>query len=141
MSLVERIAQQRLDKLDGLRSRCIDPYPPRCRRTHTNAEAVALLEKQEKDGVEGVEVSVVGRVVANRDIGKLAFVNLVDGTGKIQLFINKSELSEPAAALFKDFDIGDFIQASGKLVRTRTGEPSVAVKYIVLLAKSLQPMP
>jgi lysyl-tRNA synthetase class 2 len=102
---------------------------------------VALLERQEKEGVEPVEVSVVGRVVANRDIGKLAFVNLVDGTGKIQLFVNKPQLSEAGAALFKDLDIGDFVEASGMLVRTRTGEPSVAVKDLVLLAKSLQPLP
>jgi lysyl-tRNA synthetase class 2 len=141
MSLVERIAQQRLDKLNDLRSRGIDPYPARCHRTHTNSEAVALLEKLEKEGAEGPDVSVVGRVMANRDIGKLAFINLVDGTGKIQLFVNKPQLTESSAALFKDLDIGDFIQASGKLVRTRTGEPSVAVKDLTLLAKSLQPMP
>ncbi len=141
MSLVERIAQQRLDKLDDLRSRGIDPYPPRCQRSHTSAEAVAHLEKMEKDGNAGMEVSVTGRITANRSMGKLAFVNLVDGAGKIQLFINKSELSELSAMLFKDLDIGDFVQASGKLVRTRTGEPSVAVKDLTLLAKSLQPMP
>jgi lysyl-tRNA synthetase class 2 len=141
MSLVERIAQQRMDKLSDLRSRGVDPYPPRCRRSHTNSEAVALLEKLEKEGREGADVSVTGRITANRSMGKLAFVNLVDGTGKIQLFINKPQLSESSAGLFKDLDIGDFVQASGKLVRTRTGEPSVAVKDLMLLAKGLQPMP
>jgi lysyl-tRNA synthetase class 2 len=141
MSLVDRIAQPRLDKLSDLRSRGIDPYPARCRRSHTNAEAVFLLEKQEREGIEAVEISVAGRITANRDIGKLAFINLVDGTGKIQLFINKPQLSAPSAELLKDFDIGDFVEATGKAIRTRTGEPSVDVREIALLAKSLQPLP
>ena len=141
MSLVERIAQQRLDKLNDLRSRGIDPYPPRCRRSHTNAEALALLEKQENEGAEAVEVSVAGRIMANRGMGKLAFINLVDGTGKMQLFINKPHLNGASAELLKDLDIGDFIEASGIVIRTRTGEPSVEVKELTLLAKSLQPLP
>jgi len=141
MSLVERIAQQRLDKLGDLRSRGIDPYPARCHRSHTNAEAVALLEKQEKEGAEAGDVSVAGRVTANRGMGKLAFINLVDGTGKIQLFINKPQLPAFSAELLKNLDIGDFIGASGKVIRTRTDEPSVDVRELTLLAKSLQPLP
>jgi lysyl-tRNA synthetase class 2 len=141
MSLVERIARQRLDKLNGLRARGIDPYPARCQRSHTNAQAVALLEKQESDGIEAVEISVAGRIVANRDIGKLCFISLADGSGKIQLFINKALLSEESTALLKDLDIGDFVSASGKAVRTRTGEPSIEVKALTLLSKSLQPLP
>jgi len=141
MSLVERIAQQRLDKLTELRSRGIDPYPARCKRSHTNAEAVFLLEKQEKDGIEAIEVSVTGRIMANRSMGKLAFINLVDGSGKIQLFVNKPQLSKSSAELLKDLDMGDFIGASGKVIRTRTGEPSVDVRELTLLVKSLQPLP
>ena len=141
MSLVERIGQQRLDKLEALRGRGIDPYPARYHRSNTNAQAVALLEKQEKEGAEAIEVSIAGRITANRDIGKLAFVNLVDGSGKIQLFINKSLLSAASAALLKDLDIGDFIGASGKVIRTRTGEPSIEARELTLLSKSLQPLP
>lgn len=141
MSLVERIAQQRLDKLDDLRKRGIDPYPARCQRSHTNAEAITLLERQEKEGTATAEVAVTGRITANRSMGKLAFISLLDGSGKIQLFINKPQLSESSAELLKDLDIGDFIGASGKVIRTRTGEPSVEVKELTLLAKSLQPLP
>jgi lysyl-tRNA synthetase class 2 len=141
MSLVDRIARQRLDKLEELRSRGIDPYPPRCQRSHTNAEAVALLEKQESEGLEPVDISIAGRIMANRSMGKLAFINIVDGTGKIQLFVNKPQLSESSAELLKDLDIGDFIGASGKVIRTRTGEPSIDVREITLLSKSLQPLP
>jgi lysyl-tRNA synthetase class 2 len=74
-------------------------------------------------------------------MGKLAFINLVDGTGKIQLFVNKPQLSEASAELLKDLDIGDFIGASGKVIRTRTGEPSIDVRELTLLSKSLQPLP
>jgi len=141
MSLVERIAQQRLDKLEELRQRGIDPYPPRYHRSHTNAAAVALLCQQEKEGGQPAEVSVAGRITANRGMGKLAFMDLTDGTGKIQLFINKAQLDAASTELLKDLDIGDFAGASGILVRTRTGEPSVQVKQLTLLAKSMQPLP
>jgi len=141
MSLLERIAHQRLDKLDGLRARGIDPYPAHCKRSHTNAQAIALLEKQEHENVEAVEISITGRILANRDIGKLCFVNLVDDSGKIQLFINKAMLSDDCITLLKDLDIGDFISATGKVIRTRTGEPSIEVKELTLLSKSLRPLP
>ncbi|MCL2707475.1 MAG: lysine--tRNA ligase [Dehalococcoidia bacterium] len=141
MSLVERITKQRLDKLGGLRARGIDPYPARCRRSHSNAQAVALLEKQEQESVESIEISVAGRITANRDIGKLCFINITDGSGGIQLFINKALLSEESITLLKDIDIGDFISATGKVIRTRTGEPSIEAKQLTLLSKSLQPLP
>ncbi|MCL2281447.1 MAG: lysine--tRNA ligase [Dehalococcoidia bacterium] len=141
MSLVERIARQRLDKLDSLRARGIDPYPARCQRSHTNTQAITMLEKQEQTGAEAVEISVAGRIIANRDIGKLCFINLVDSSGRIQLFINKAALSEDSVSLLKDLDIGDFISAEGKVIRTRTGEPSVEAKKLTLLSKSLQPLP
>jgi len=141
MSLVERIARQRLDKLDSLRARGVEPYPARCQRSHSNAQAVAILENQEQTGIDAVEISVAGRILANRDIGKLCFINLVDGSGKIQLFVNKVNLSEESAALLKDLDIGDFISAQGIVIRTRTGEPSIDVKRLTLLSKSLQPLP
>jgi lysyl-tRNA synthetase, class II len=141
MSLLDRIGQQRLDKLASLRSRGIDPYPARYHRSHTNSEAITLLDLQEKSGIEPVAVSVAGRITAVRDIGKLAFINLADGSGKIQLFINKSQLDEASTALLKDLDIGDFAGASGKVIRTRTGEPSVDARELTLLSKSLQPLP
>jgi len=101
MSLVDRIARQRLDKLENLRRRGIDPYPARYHRSHSNAEALSLLEKHEKEGTRPGDVSVAGRITANRDIGKLAFINLTDGSGKIQLFINKPQLPASSSELLK----------------------------------------
>jgi lysyl-tRNA synthetase class 2 len=141
MSGLERIAQSRIDKLERLRARGIDPYPPRCQRSHSNAEAIALLCEQEKNSSQAVEVNIAGRILANRGMGKISFMDLVDGSGKLQLYVNKANLLEPDTELLKDLDIGDFIAASGKLMRTRSGEPSIEVKSLTLLSKSLQPLP
>jgi lysyl-tRNA synthetase, class II len=141
MSTLERVPQQRLEKLENLKSRGVDPYPPRFHRSQTNAEAVELLKKQEESQGQPAEVVVAGRITANRSMGKLVFMDLQDGSGRLQLFINKPKLDEASAELIKDLDIGDFLGAAGTMVRTRTGEPSVDVKAITLLSKSLQPLP
>ena len=141
MSLIERITQQRLEKLARLRERGIDSYPSNYSRSHTTTQAVLRLKRQEAENTNAEEVSVAGRIVANRDIGKLSFISLADDSGKIQLFINKSSLTEEQNLLLKDLDIGDFAGARGKLIRTKTGEPSIEVRELTLLSKSLQPLP
>jgi lysyl-tRNA synthetase class 2 len=141
MSSLERIPQQRIEKLENIKSRGVDPYPPRFHRSQTNAEAVELLKRQEATSADPVEVAVAGRIMANRGMGKLVFMDLHDGSGRLQLFINKPKLDEASAELFKDLDIGDFLGATGTLVRTKTGEPSVDVKALTLLSKSLRPLP
>jgi len=141
MSGSERITQQRMDKLERLRARGIDPYPPRCCRSHDNASAIELLAQAEASGTMPPEVTIAGRITANRGMGKLAFIDVADGSGKLQLFVNKTAISEADAELLKDLDLGDHLQAAGRLMRTRSGEPSVQVSGLTLLAKSLQPLP
>lgn len=141
MSTSERIPQPRLDKLQSLKDRGVDPYPARFHRTHPNAEAAALLVKQEETKTPPIEVAVAGRITAVRGMGKLAFIDLLDSSGKLQLYVNKSKLDNPSAELLKDLDIGDFLGATGTMVRTRTLEPSVDVSALTLLTKSLQPLP
>ena len=130
-----------MDKLERLRARGIDPYPPRCCRSHDNASAIELLAQAEASGTMPPEVTIAGRITANRGMGKLAFIDVADGSGKLQLFINKTAISEADAELLKDLDLGDHLQAAGRLMRTRSGEPSVQVSALTLLAKSLQPLP
>ncbi|MBI2846734.1 MAG: lysine--tRNA ligase [Chloroflexi bacterium] len=137
----EGLAQQRLAKLERLRDRGIEPYPPRYRRTHTNQEAVALFTEQAKEEANIGEVSVAGRITSSRDMGKATFLDLRDGSGKIQLYLRSDQVSKEIYDLLKDIDLGDFIGARGKLFRTRTGEVTVHVHEIVLLAKSLRPPP
>ncbi|MFH0941578.1 MAG: lysine--tRNA ligase [Chloroflexota bacterium] len=138
---LENITEERLQKLERLRRQNLNPYPNRYRRSHTARETVTLLEKQEAAGTEERgEVRVAGRVVARRDMGKLTFIDLRDGSGKIQLLCGDLLGEEPRRVL-KELDIGDIIGASGRVFRTRTKEPTVATTAVVMLAKSLQPLP
>jgi len=141
-SRLDRITQQRLAKLERLRARGINPYPHRYRRSHTTAQAVALLKQQEEGLTETGEVNVAGRIMAIRRMGKSAFADIRDSTGKIQLlFQDINQFDAADLELFQDLDIGDIIGVKGNLLRTKTGEPTVQTADFTLLAKSLQPLP
>jgi lysyl-tRNA synthetase, class II len=133
----------RFDKIAEMRSAGIEPYPTRSEVNQTIAEAVAKFEKAEAAGESSVtEVILGGRLRASRIMGKLAFAHIEDGSGRIQLFLRINELGEEAMLRFKDyFDLGDYIQASGDVVRTRTGEISLQVKEFKMLAKAITPLP
>jgi len=133
----------RVEKIERMRSAGIEAYPTRSGVTHTVAEAIHLFEEAEKAAAgEAVKVSVGGRVRSTRLMGKLAFAHIEDGTGRIQLFLRVNELGEAEMERFRsDFDLGDFIQAAGPLVRTRTGEVSVQVQSFAMLAKAITPLP
>lgn len=137
----EEITQQRLAKLSRIRSRNIDPYPHRYHRTHTIQDAVSLFEEQERDNAQSPEVCVAGRITAQRSMGKAAFLDVRDGSGKIQAYFRKDRLGEEKYQLLHDFDIGDIIGMSGKLFRTRSGEATVGASDFVMLCKSLQSLP
>jgi lysyl-tRNA synthetase class 2 len=142
LSGMERIPEQRLQKLANIRAMGIDPYPHRYKRTNTAQQAAELLIQNEQSGkTETDEVSVAGRIMANRTMGKISFMDIHDGSGKIQLFLSKSELDEQSNALLKELDIGDIIGAKGIVFRTRSKEPTVRVKTLTMLSKSLQPLP
>ncbi|MFA5056127.1 MAG: lysine--tRNA ligase [Dehalococcoidia bacterium] len=137
MSRLDDITNQRLEKLRKLRDeRQLNPYPPRYHRSHTSKEAIVLFEEGQE-----IEVSLAGRITAIRGMGKAVFMDMRDGSGRIQLYIGKGHLAEDKLELVKLIDIGDFIGAGGKVFRTRTGEITLEVHDIVMLAKSLQPMP
>jgi lysyl-tRNA synthetase class 2 len=139
---MERIPEQRLLKLANIRAMGIDPYPPRYKRTHTAQQAVELLAQAEQSGkTDTEEVNVAGRVMANRTMGKISFLDIQDGSGKIQLFLSKSVLDEQSNALLKEIDIGDILGATGVVFRTRSQEPTVRTKTLIMLSKSLQPLP
>jgi lysyl-tRNA synthetase, class II len=148
-SRLDDINQQRRLKLERLRGRGINPYPNCYRRTHTTSEAIERLEDQESAGTstrvlgkQDEEISVAGRIIAIRNMGKSAFFDIRDGTGKIQLlFQDIPKYGEEQKELFKDLDIGDIVGAEGNLLRTRSGEPTLWVGDFTLLSKSLQPLP
>jgi len=148
-SRLDNINEQRRQKLERLRARGIDPYPHRFEQTHTAQEAIAQLVSQETGnrtksrvfGQEAEPVSVAGRIMAIRKMGKASFLDIRDGSGKIQLLFQTANYNEAEQELFKDLDIGDIIGVEGTLLRTRTGEPTISVGKFTLLAKSLQPLP
>lgn len=133
----DELYRQRLRKLEELRNRGIEPYPTSFHRTITNAEATSAY-----DDLQGTEVTVAGRMVGRRVLGKASFAPLADGTGRIQLFLREDTLGPDAYAAFKDlYDVGDFLGATGRLMKTRTGEVSVEARELTLLSKSLRPLP
>jgi lysyl-tRNA synthetase class 2 len=141
-SRLERLEQQRIEKIDALRNSGTDPYPNNYPRTHTAQEAIDLLDKIEAGGAVEDRVCVAGRIMAHRAMGKSAFMDIRDGSGKIQLlFMNIRQMEEGKLRLFKELDIGDFIGVEGHVLRTRTGEPTVRVEDFTLLSKSLSPLP
>jgi lysyl-tRNA synthetase class 2 len=133
--------QQRRLKLQQLREAGIDPYPARAQRTHTAGQAIAALEEGVEDAPP-VEVTVVGRLVGIRVMGKSSFAHIEDGSGRLQLYLRRDLLGEEPYDLFRyNLDLGDFVEAQGTMFLTRTGEPSVQVKQLRLLSKALRPLP
>jgi len=141
-SRLDNINEQRKQKLERLRARGIDPYPHRYQRTHTTQEAVALLKQNEEGSTDTDLVRVAGRITAIRNMGKSAFADIRDTSGKIQLlFQDIQNYNKELIELFKDLDIGDIIGVEGALLRTKSGEPTVRAGNFTLLSKSLQPLP
>jgi lysyl-tRNA synthetase, class II len=140
-SRLDDINEQRKQKLERLRTSGINPYPNRFEQTHTTQEAIKQLETQEAGGQEVGKVSVAGRIMAVRKMGKASFVDIRDGSGKIQLLFQPANYKTDKQELFKDLDIGDILGVEGTLLRTRTGEPTISVIDFGLLAKSLRPLP
>ena len=135
MARIDDIVQHRLDKLRRIRQQGIDPYPHRYHRTHTAQEAVALFERG-----DSTPVSLAGRIVASRAMGKATFMDIRDSSGKLQVYFRSGQLGDRYEML-KEFDVGDFVGVTGELFRTRTNEITLGVSDFVLLSKSIQSLP
>jgi lysyl-tRNA synthetase class 2 len=133
----------RLAKVEAARARGDDPYAVRFDRTHTLAEVHEHWADRVDVGASTDDVvRVAGRVLLLRDQGKLVFATLRDGTGSLQLFVSKGELGDDGfARLVADVDRGDWVGATGTVMKTKRGELSVNVKDFTLLAKALRPLP
>lgn len=137
------LERQRLNKLEQLRAADIEPFPTRAYKNCSNDEAIAAFEKAENDEMaEPVEVVLAGRLRAIRNMGKLSFAHIEDRTGKIQLLLRVNEIGEEKLEEFVRFyDLGDFMEASGQMFRTRRGEVTLQVQDFRMLAKSLLQLP
>jgi lysyl-tRNA synthetase class 2 len=143
MAKLKHIAQQRLDKLEKIREQGINPYPRSYHRSHTTQEAVTLYQQTESspNDIPSPVFSLAGRITAIRFIGKIAFFDIRDGSGKIQVFFSHDIVGNDKYEFLHELDIGDIIGVTGKLFRTKAGEISIEAKDFTILAKSLQPLP
>jgi lysyl-tRNA synthetase, class II len=128
----------RLQRLNTLRERGVNPYPNHVDRSHTVDEALQHFDEWQG---EDHTLTLVGRIRLMRDMGKAAFTHIEDGTGRIQLYFRINDIGEEAYKSLKLLDIGDFIQVSGFLFTTRTQERTLHVRELRLLGKSLRPLP
>jgi lysyl-tRNA synthetase, class II len=126
----------RIEKLQALRAAGIEPYPTRSARDHTAAEALARF-----DELQDTTITLAGRLMQLREMGKAAFAHIEDGSGRIQIYIKRDVVGDEAFALLKKLDLSDIVEATGTLFTTRTGERTLNVERYRLLAKSLAPLP
>ncbi len=139
MATVDGLRKIRLKKLEAIKKAGILTYPGKTGRTHKIEDALkdfANLVRSKK------EVILVGRIRSLREHGGSTFLDIEDGTGKIQAFLRKDRIGERGYKFFLDnFDIGDFIEVRGILFKTKKGEKTIDVADFKMLAKSLLPLP
>ena len=145
---LSELQEIRRRKVDDLRDQGIEPYPTRTERTHTTTDAIALFEAEESTGAldssgySSQTVTLAGRMVSYRHMGKTVFAHIRDGAGDIQLYIRKDAIGEEAYQhILKLYDVGDFVQATGELFRTKMGEISLRATAITMLTKALNAPP
>ena len=134
---INQLMQIRRDKLTKLKEEGKNPFEiTKFNRTHTSKQIVENYEE-----LEGKDVTVAGRLMAKRIMGKASFCHIQDGEGKIQSYVSINELGEDSYKHFKEDDIGDIIGITGFVFKTKTGEISIHAKEVTLLSKSLRPLP
>lgn len=143
MATLQDYRNERLRKLEQLQALGVNPFPATSKRTALAGDVVSKF-----DQLEGQTVTVAGRIMGLRKFGKLAFIVLKDMSGQVQLFLRDGDVTELDAANdtlgMKELpllDTGDFVEATGEVIKTKTGEISVGVKTLRLLAKALRPTP
>ena len=143
MATLQDYRNERLRKLGELKELGINPYPAKSNRTINTNDVVARFEE-----LKGQSVTVAGRIMGLRKFGKLAFIVLSDQSGEVQLFLHAPDVTQLDAdnsivgmEQLPLLDTGDFVEATGEVIKTKTGEISVGVRTLRLLTKSLRPIP
>ncbi len=143
MEELNDLLQQRRDKIETFQAAGVNPFANDFTVTDTALKIHEAHRADDKDKLEGLEVvyRVGGRIMARRDFGKAAFLQLQDGSGMLQIYVARNQVGEELFELFKKFDIGDIIGVVGAPFRTKTDELSLRASEIRLLTKSLLPLP
>lgn len=132
MQALKNLKKVRLQKLEKIKQLRINPYPAKSSKKDSISTAL---------NSQGKKVQTAGRIIGLRPHGGSAFADLSDSTGKIQLFFSKNQLSDVNGQLLSLLDIGDFIEVSGKVEKTKAGEITIFADSLILLAKSIRPLP
>lgn len=143
---INDLRQERIKKLENIRKLAVNPYPSKANKRNTTTAALAVFEEYEKEPEAGRDtegVTVTGRLKSLRSHGKILFADLEDFSGRIQLFFSQENLNNKPFdfEFLANLDIGDFIQASGKLFKTQAGQVTIRVEDYKLLTKSISPIP
>ena len=135
---IHELKKIRLDKLNALKAENNDPFT----LTSFPVDTYAADIKADVDSFEGKTVTLAGRMMSRRSMGKASFANIADNSGNIQIYVRRDDVGEDVYNLgFKKWDIGDIIGITGFAFVTKTGEISVHAQSVTLLAKSLLPLP
>ena len=134
---LSQLLQVRRDKLKELQESGNDPF--QITKYEVNNDSANI--KENFDALEGSMVSIAGRLMSKRGMGKVSFCDLQDKSGRIQLYARKDEMDEAEYDRFKKYDIGDIVGVVGEVFRTQRGEMSIRVQNVTLLSKNLQPLP
>ena len=134
---IKQILQVRRDKLKALQDAGMNPFAI----TKYNVTHHAQEIKDRFDAMEGQTVSIAGRLMSKRGMGKVSFCDLQDKSGRIQIYARRDEMDQEEYNRFRKYDIGDIVGVEGTIFRTEKGEMSVRAKHITLLSKSMQPLP
>ncbi len=135
---VNELIRVRLEKVNNLRESGIEPYAYRYDRTHMTSDAVANFDKYAE---AGTVLSIAGRIMLKRKMGKSIFADLHDVTGRLQIYVKFDRVGPESFKIFEKLDLGDIIGVKGTLFTTKTGEKTLAVQEFTILAKAIQPLP
>ncbi|MEQ7054650.1 lysine--tRNA ligase [Paenibacillus alvei] len=140
---LSELLQIRRNKLDELRKLGVDPFGTKYERTATAKEVLDKYDGMEKDELQeaGIEVSLAGRIMAKRGMGKASFAHIQDLSGRIQIYVRQDTIDEKKFEAYSLLDLGDIIGVRGTVFKTKTGELSIKVLELEVLSKSLLPLP
>ena len=137
------LLKTRREKIESLKAEGIDLYPNDVEVTATTEDILGRFGDLDSEDLDKIEdrFALAGRIIAVRNFGKAAFINIQDRKGRIQAYVKKNSVGDASYSLFKKFDIGDIISVAGRILKTKTGELTVQAESIRLLSKALRPLP
>jgi lysyl-tRNA synthetase, class II len=137
----DQLIKERIRKLNEIREKGINPYPYEYKKTAQSVDIQEEFKHLKSEETTKKEFSVAGRIMLLRNMGKACFMHLQDEFGRIQIYLKQDDMDKDNYKLIKKLDLGDFIGTKGHVFKTKTGEITIYVKELTILAKTLRPLP